>query len=172
MSIYEAKLVTGASELMEPVKDGKLSVALGKPMQWHWHARNWLACCFFLRKGVMCRQGRPGPLNLPVLRELMHWKYWLARGQKCPCLEKIAGGALRGIILWQQLALPLAGLKVSRIILLMFNGRGPSAAGSQWIGGLLLVVNGEEILQLAGYCGRTSWLTWNGRRIVRMARTR
>lgn len=40
MSIYEAKLVTGASELMEPVKDGKLSVALGKPMQWHWHARN------------------------------------------------------------------------------------------------------------------------------------
>lgn len=48
--------------------------------------------------------------------------------------RKIAGGALRGIILWQQLALPLAGLKVSRIILLMFNGRGPSAAGSQWIG--------------------------------------
>lgn len=170
MSIHEAKLVTGASELMEPVKDGKLALALGKPMQWHWHARNWLACCFFLRKGVMCRQGRPGPLNLPVLRELMHWKYWLARGQKCPCLEKLQVGALRGIILWQQLALPLAGLKVSRIILLMFNGRGPSAAGSQWIGASCWSLMERRSFSWQGIAA--SWLTWNGRRIVRMARTR
>lgn len=71
-SMYEAKLVTGVSELVEPVK---------------------------ILAGSWAEVSSP---------------------------REIAGGALRGIILWQKLALPLAGLKLSRIILLLFNGRGPS----------------------------------------------
>lgn len=42
----------------------------------------------------------------------------------------------------------------------MFNGRGA----------LLLVVDGEEIIGLARN-GGTLWLTWDGRKMLRMART-
>lgn len=41
------------------------------------------------RSGLSTRAARLWPLNLPVLRELMYWKYWLARGQKCHRPEKL-----------------------------------------------------------------------------------
>lgn len=77
-SMHEAKLVAGASELVEPVKEGKLACS-GVWDSWSNGISIWKkligSLCLLSppEQGVVYRQRRPGPLNLTVLLEWMYW---------------------------------------------------------------------------------------------------
>lgn len=99
MSIHEAKLVTGASELMEPVKDGKLAVAFRETYAMALACKKLTGLLLLPAQGseVSTREARASESASATRIDAL--EILASSWAEVSLPRKIAGGALRGIIL-------------------------------------------------------------------------